>query len=163
MIDKSIFDGCIAWWHTIRPKDGFDRYNGDRAELRRAHSTTEVIFLPIYHLLLEKTNTDYQNQEQLHSLAAVAWVLSWVNQESETKFAESLGKCEKPKFNDIRFRRLIESTDIEELAIQLIRALKFTKRTANIPDLIRSILDWNHGSYVKEQWALAYYRVVKKD
>lgn len=166
---KAIIRNTISWWNLFRPQDGYDRYKGDRAELRRCHSTKDVMFLPAYHMLIDKCNIDvtdieYNNglQELLKSLAVTAWVLSWVSNESEVLFAEMLAKSE-PQFHAARFRRLIETSEWDVLGVLLVRALKFTKRTANIPDLVKSIVYWNTGSFIKEQWALRYYRFVKKE
>lgn len=158
--NKKLIDGAISWWNLVRPQDGYDRYKGDRADLRRCHSTTDAVFLPVYHLLLEKSGADSKNSEQLKSLAVTAWVLSWVNSESEIPFAEQLAKSD-PQFQAVRFRRLLETSEWDDLGMQLIRALKFTKRTTNVRDLIKSIVYWNTGSFVKEQWALSYYRFAE--
>lgn len=157
---EKIVNGALSWWNIVRPKDGFDRYNGERAELRRCHSIRDVVFLPSYHLLLDKCDANRNDIDELQSLAVIAWVLSWVNHESEMSFAEQLAKSD-PQFQTIRFRRLLETTEPSDLGLQLIRALKFTKQGANIKNLIESIISWNHGSYIKEQWALNYYRFVK--
>lgn len=157
----SLINGAVAWWKSVSPKEGFDSHKGDRAELRRCHSTEEVMYVPLYHELLKRTQADYENHDLLQSLAAVAWVLSWVDGESETKFAAQLAQT-KPVFQTIRFRRLLECAGWNELALQLIRALRFTKQTANPEDLISSILKWNLSGSVKENWALDYYRNVSE-
>ncbi len=158
---SNTIDGALGWWMTIRPGSKHDSYKGERAELRRCHSTTDVMFIPSYHLLLEKTNADKKDSELLHQLAAIAWVLSWVNEETETQFARSLANAD-PQFSNIRFRRLLASDDWDDLSVQLIRALKFTKRRANVSDIIKSILRWKRGG-AKENWALSYYGSAKEE
>ncbi len=159
---KNLLDGVMSWWHTIHPDNGYDPYNGERAELRRCHSTSDVMFISAYHLLLEKTNANREDPMQLQSLATVARVLSWISVEDTRSFAEQLATNE-PQFQPVRFRRLLETTEWDELGVQLIRALQFTKRTGNPADLAKSIMKWNHGSYVKEHWALDYYRHAKNE
>ncbi|MBQ3719360.1 MAG: type I-E CRISPR-associated protein Cse2/CasB [Methanomicrobium sp.] len=159
--DSNTINGALDWWKTIRPGSKHDSYKGERAELRRCHSTTDVMFIPSYHLLLEKTNADKNNSELLHQLAAIAWVLSWVDEETDTDFAKSLANTD-PQFSQIRFRRLLASDNWDDLGVQLIRALKFTKRRANVSDIIKSILRWKRGS-ARENWALSYYGSVKEE
>ena len=153
-------DGTLQWWMIVKPKSQHDRYKGERAELRRCHSTTDVMFIPSYHLLLEKTNADKKDSEILHQLAVIAWVLSWVDGETDTEFAKSLANTD-PQFSMMRFRRLLASDDWDDLGVQLIRALKFTKRRANVSDLIWSIMRWKRGN-AKENWAMSYYGSVKE-
>jgi CRISPR system Cascade subunit CasB len=160
--DKKLVDGASIWWATIRPRDGYDPYKGDRADLRRCHTIDDVMFVPVYHLLLEKADVDRGNAEQLKSLAVVAWVLSWVQSESEQTFARQLATCD-PEFKDIRFRRILETKDWTDLGFQLIRAVRFVKRCANVSSLIRGILFWNRSSYMKEQWALDYYQLSRNE
>ena len=154
---KNVIDGVMSWWSAIRPNNGYDPYKGDRAEIRRCHSTSDVMFVSAYHLLLEKTNANREDPVELQSLATVARVLSWISVETDQSFAVQLAKND-PQFQPMRFRRLLESTEWDELGVQLVRALQYTKRTGNPKDLAKSILKWNHGSYVKERWALDYYR-----
>jgi len=157
---KNVIDGVMSWWSAIRPNNGYDPYKGDRAEIRRCHSTSDVMFVSAYHLLLEKTNANREDPVELQSLATVARVLSWISEEVNRPFAEQLATND-PQFQSVRFRRLLETTEWDELGVQLVRALQFTKRKGNPADLAKSIMKWNHGSYVKEHWALDYYRHAK--
>ena len=159
---KNVIDGVMSWWSAIRPNNGYDPYKGDRAEIRRCHSTSDVMFVSAYHLLLEKTNANREDPVELQSLATVARVLSWISEEVNRPFAEQLATND-PQFQSVRFRRLLETTEWDELGVQLVRALQFTKRKGNPADLAKSIMTWNHGSYVKEHWALDYYRHAKNE
>ena len=171
---KKLKDGAFEWWKIVSPESEYDRYKGERAELRRCHSTTDVMFIPAYHLLVQKTDADTNdNSEQLHQLAAIAWVLSWVDEDEKKvdkngrkiEFAKSLGEInpatDMPKYSEMRFRRLLASDNWDDLSKQLIRAVKITNRRANVTDIIESILYWKHGT-AKESMAISYYGSFKE-
>lgn len=181
-LDKDkVKDGALKWWNTICPNSGSEEHKGERAELRRCHSTKDVMITPAYYRLLKKTSVDLENVdldnrdlEQLHQLAAIAWILSWVDEDEKNaddigkkaKFADILAESkdngDKPIFSEIRFRRLLTSNDWDDLSVQVIRALKITKGRANVSDLIESIWFWNRGT-TKERWAISYYRHIKDE
>ncbi len=159
----NVKSGALGWWNSLRPNSEHGTYKGDRAELRRCHSITDVMLIPSYYRLLKKANVYAENPDpkELHPLAVIAWVLSWVDEETDTVFAKSLAEkksgTDKPIFSEKRFRRLLASNDWDDLSVQLIRALKITKGRANVSDLIESIWYWKRGTKQKERWALSYY------
>jgi len=165
MINDALTKSVYSWWKTIAPQAGYDAYSGARADLRRCHSISDVMFVPEYHHLLEMSGADRDNTDELVSLAVAAWVLSWVKDDvtqDEGSFAAQLAKAD-PQFKVVRFRRLLETQDFDDLGMQLIRAVRFLGQTADVQSLIDGILFWKRGDSVKRKWAIDYYRFAKDE
>ena len=165
MINDALTKSVYSWWKTIAPQAGYDAYSGARADLRRCHSISDVMFVPEYHHLLDMSGTDRNNLDELASLAVAAWVLSWVKDDvtqDEGSFAAQLAKAD-PQFKVVRFRRLLETQDFDDLGMQLIRAVRFLGQTADVQSLIDGILFWKRGDSVKRKWAIDYYRFAKDE
>ena len=165
MINDALTKSVYSWWKTIAPQAGYDAYSGARADLRRCHSISDVMFVPEYHHLLEMSGADRNNTDELASLAVAAWVLSWVKDDvthDEMSFAAQLAKAD-PQFKVVRFRRLLETQEFDDLGMQLIRAVRFLGQTADVQSLIDGILFWKRGDSVKRKWAVDYYRFAKDE
>lgn len=50
------FSGILSWWSSLKED------TGGRAELRRAHNPTEVVFLPAYHRLYARLEASNLNK-----------------------------------------------------------------------------------------------------
>lgn len=166
MINDALTKSVYSWWKTIAPQAGYDAYSGARADLRRCHSISDVMFVPEYHHLLEMSGADRNNLDELASLAVAAWVLSWVRSEphgEETvSFATQLATA-SPQFKVVRFRRLLETQEFDDLGMQLIRTVRYLGQTADVRSLIEGILFWKRGDSVKRKWAIDYYRFAKDE
>lgn len=167
MTNDALTKNVYSWWKTVAPRAGYDTYSGARADLRRCHSISDVMFVPEYHHLLEMSGADRNNPDELASLAVVAWVLSWVKAElpqgeGKVSFAMQLAKA-SPQFKIVRFRRMLETQESDDLGMQLIRAVRFLGQTADVYSLIDGILFWNRGDSVKRRWAVDYYRFAKDE
>ena len=165
MKNDALTKNVYSWWKTVAPRTGYDTYNGARADLRRCHSISDVMFVPEYHHLLDMSGADRNNTDELASLAVAAWVLSWVKDDvtqDEGSFAAQLAKAD-PQFKVVRFRRLLETQDFDDLGMQLIRAVRFLGQTADVQSLIDGILFWKRGDSVKRKWAVDYYRFAKDE
>ncbi|MDO8841272.1 MAG: type I-E CRISPR-associated protein Cse2/CasB [Methanocalculus sp.] len=143
-----------AWWQ------GFDNNRGERADLRRCHSAHEVMLNPAYHRLrlrLSENGEIYPGN--LRRLAILAGVLAHVREGTQIPVAEQLGRSntemETTGFSEIRFRRILQTEDPEDLFMTLIRMVQHQGGKINIRDLSYSILNWNERT--REQWAMKYY------
>lgn len=78
------FSSILSWWSSLKED------TGGRAELRREHNPTEVVFLPAYHRLYGKLDSDNINKE---SLACVVGLCAHVKENREGKLAEQMAEC----------------------------------------------------------------------
>lgn len=58
-MDECDFNVVLTWWQ------GLEDDRGGRAELRRAHNPTEVVFLPAYHRLYGECGASNIDKEAL--------------------------------------------------------------------------------------------------
>lgn len=149
-------NAVCRWWKLCHSDSSLSSFKADLAALRRCHSVSEVMFVPAFHRLVSMSNTELNDMKTLHSLAVAAWVLSWVDEKQDVKFAEQIAKNDPP-VRSIRFRRLLECSSHDELGMQLIRMVRLMKNTANVSDLSQGILSWMSGTWVQERWASTYY------
>jgi CRISPR system Cascade subunit CasB len=143
----------LKWWQELQQ----DR--GARAELRRAKTPTEVILTPAYHdLYYRMLPAGWRNQT---ALAVVAAVLAQVEiHDGKAPFAAQLATpsakgSDKARVSGLRFRRLLQHRNAEELMGPLIRAVRLLEKRANVTDLAESLHWW--GDRKRRDWAFAYY------
>ncbi len=149
-----IFQG---WWSELKSR------RGDRAGLRRARSTLEVVLQPAFVDLLrrleELQGTRIKSDWQIKRLALIAGVLSGVEQEKADTMAQLMSKPrsggDMPQVSPIRFRRLLIIQDPEELLISWKRMLRILDNMANISDLVPKLFWWNDR--IRREMALEYY------
>ncbi|MCK9342500.1 MAG: type I-E CRISPR-associated protein Cse2/CasB [Massilibacteroides sp.] len=154
----------IAWWKTL----GENR--GDRAELRRCRSPTEVAFVPAFYRLKTKTPQNLDPER----LAAVAGVLSHLDSLLETDgretiagfFARPAPGGSTPRISDPRFRRLLRvpDDDYTELYPMLTRIIRQVDRKIPqyaVTSLIWGVYRWDQAT--KRSWAEAYYEHVTRN
>ena len=148
----------ISWWESLA------KTPGDRARLRRCRSPAQVCFEPAFHRLvaaLGPTGEMYPDR-----IAVIAGVLSHVRTNIPSKrFAALMGtskeKMKKARVSGLRFRRLIQYSDREDLYLPLIRMVVMVDDSANVADLAESIYWWNERT--KKDWAFAYYSTAPND
>lgn len=142
----------LDWWQRL------DQARGDRAELRRAATPTEVVFCPAYHRLLYALKRLAPLSPE--SLAVIAGVLSHVKKhDGRSPFAVQMATSKsgnnRVPVSDLRFRRLLKIADRSELYQPLIRTVHLLDDQANLTSLADDIYFW--GDRVRKNWAYAYY------
>lgn len=142
----------LEWWGSL------ESHRGDRAALRRAATLNEVLFNPSFHRLRRvMRESRWAHAERLAQIATLAARIS--EPRFGASFASQLGKPEagkdKPPLSGLRFRRLLQARDPEELTQLLTRAIALLGGKANLYDLAESVYWWNDG--VRRQWAFDYY------
>jgi CRISPR system Cascade subunit CasB len=162
----------LDWWRSAIAGDKAPA--GPRAELRRAKTLEEVVFVPLFHELRHGLATT-----QWHSigrLSLVAGVLAHVREHDPSKpFAAQMaaprsGSAGGPRVAPSRFRRLLRFEESNEGLDQLFaltrRVIALLDNRANVTDLARSLYWWN--ARTRKRWAIDYYdhvneRSLKKD
>lgn len=154
---------ALLSWHAGLGKTDL----GGRAELRRAATPGDVVFVPAFHRLLhslEERGLDVSRPATRERLAAVAGLVARVETHVRDKqsFAAQLGRpaadSSRPPVSRLRFARLVAAQDIAELYGQLARALPLLDKKADLVSLAESVLTWNDAT--RRRWAYDYYRVA---
>ena len=162
MIDKISFHpksalgmALLRWW------EGLDNNRGSRAELRRAHDLTAVAltgaYQHLYRTLLpfgwpeeDKPENNWRNER----LSAIAGLLAHVKKLDERGLPVIMSEGERPPFSELRFRRLLESSSLDDVFSGLRRALPLVAYQADVLALANDVLFW--GDSVKKRWAYTY-------
>ena len=151
-IGKALFD----WW------EGLEDDRASRAILRRASTITAVSLTPPYQRLYRRLRhvgwaveaKPYQNDR----LAAVVGLLAHVRQNDGRAIAKSMSQHDaggdRPCVSELRFRRLLESSDLDALFIGLRRVLPLMNHGVNVLALANDLVYW--GDAVKKSWAYEY-------
>lgn len=151
-IGKVLFD----WWVRL------DDDRGSRAVLRRASTITAVSLTPPYQRLYRRLRgagwADDTKSYYNDRLAAAIGLLSHVKQNHERALAKSMsqreGAGDRPCVSELRFRRLLESPDLDALFIGLRRVLPLMNHGVNVLGLANDLVHW--GDDVKKRWAYSY-------
>lgn len=133
----------ILQWYNELESD-----KGGRAELRRAHNPTEVVFLPVYHRLYTKLEVSNPNKE---ALACVAGLCAHVKENQKDEFAKQMAK----KISSLRFRKLLAINDREDLYHMMIRVIRQLGGKVDVTDLAKIVYWWNEKT--KKDLAYEYY------
>lgn len=141
-----------AWWQDLQER------NGDRAELRRAKTVTDVILLPVFQRACVRFKPYFQYEEQeerwVQGLAVILGLLAHVRQSNAGQSLAHQMAGNPPVVSELRFRRLLQR-DRTDLYVSMVRVLRMLGNKANLHDLAQSVYFWNDR--VKRDWAFAYF------
>lgn len=150
------------WWkalHRSNQDEGPSR-RGDRADLTRCRTLDQLFLTASYHRLrIAARSAELPVRDD--SLALVAGILAEVRESAGSR--EGFGKrmashaknSERAVVSGLRFRRLIQIEDAEELYPRLRRIIRLCDRTASVGPLAADLAYW--GSITRKNWALQYY------
>lgn len=158
-----------TFWATLhRWWDGLDQNRGARARLRRAKTPDDVFVSPDYQrgliALLASSGVKldpYDAQRLARGVGVLAHVKTVL---PEGHFARQLAPADESQesVRDPRFRKLLATTDPEDLFIMLRRLVDYLGGTAEIRSLVTGASDWTDKT--RRAWAIQYYvnRKAKK-
>lgn len=142
----------LKWWHGLADD------TGGRAALRRASDLTAVALSPAYQRLHRRLRAAGWPDEpwQNDRLAAAAGLLAHVRELDADSLPVAMGRREgdKPRVSPLRFRRLLESPDVDALFTGLRRTLPLLQQRADPLALATDVVAW--GDKVRKRWAYAY-------
>lgn len=146
----------LAWWADLAD----DR--ASRAILRRAPSVTAVTLTPPYQRLFQRLLAvgwgDEAKPHHNDRLAAVVGLLAHVEHNEDRPPAEAMSDKgageDHPRVSELRFRRLLESPDLDTLFTGLRRVLPLMNHGVNVLALASDVVHW--GDTVKKHWAYTY-------
>ncbi|PID44744.1 MAG: type I-E CRISPR-associated protein Cse2/CasB [Proteobacteria bacterium] len=149
--DQKLGQVLQEWW------EGLEERRGDRAELRRAKTVTEVMLLPTFHRACVRFAPffQYEGDDYWQSrLAAILGLLAHIRQDNPNQGLAVQMAGSPPEVSELRFRRLIQR-DRADLYVSLIRILRMLGNKADLHDLANSVYYW--GEQVKRDWAFDYF------
>lgn len=148
-------DIVTNWWQHL-PED-----TGGRAALRRASDLTTVAVQPAYQRLYRRLRAAGWPVDDWRAdrLAAVAGLLAHVREADGSSLPQAMSQRgsdggDKPRVSELRFRRLLESPDVESLFAGLRRALPLMQHRCNPLSLADDVVHWGDG--VRRRWAYDY-------
>lgn len=152
--DGEFWKAVETWWGSLKE----DR--GQRAELCRARSRTDVFIAPAFRNGLVPRLAKFElNEHDLERLALAAGVLANARKLRKGHFATVFAREGKgsPDMRDVRFRKLLAIGDNEydELYRMLVRFVRICDDTAALGGLIRNTMNWNDKA--RMEWAKQYY------
>lgn len=161
---ETIYSAILKWWIELdygrrqfknkgvfRPKDS--------AALRKSKTTEDVILnCEAYHVLLKRLGPILgQVNGRQNQLAIVAAVIAHVRVNSNKNIPQHLKVLsQKSDSIELRFKRLLQECEPDELMLAMIRAVKLVDNDANVEHLARSIMNWTDPK-TKKQWAYDFY------
>lgn len=146
----------LDWW------EGLEDDRASRAILRRASSVTAVALTPSYQRLYRRLcDAGWASQTKSYHndrLAAVVGLLAHVKQGDERSLAKGMSRRDedgdRPCVSELRFRRLLESPDIDSLFTGLRRVLPLMNHGVDVLALANDLVHW--GDAVRKNWAYQY-------
>jgi len=153
------------WWRSIQPSaDGAPERRGDRAELRRCKSLSDVLIAPSFHRLRNLALSENVGFGDDEILAAIAGILAHTESSVTERFGASMAankeNGQNAKVSGLRFRRLLEVKDLDELYLALIRIIRMMGRSVPVPNLAADMKNWkweDGRDRVRKEWARDYY------
>lgn len=152
-------DIVAQWWLSLQDR------RGDRAELRRVGDLAGVPFSAAYHDLYRRlAGTRWRHRKQL---ALVAAVLAHVRSDDSARpfasqMASSRSGGDGAAVSGLRFRRLIQVDDPEDLLPRMSRTVRMLGGRANVRDLARSLYWWQ-SDRTRHTWAFEYYQAAPEN
>lgn len=148
-------DQLLEWWSELEDR------RADRAQLRRADSTAEVIMTPAFQHLCRRIGGREWSETQREHFAAVVGLLAHVRADHDEEPAKSMSRhaegSDRPVVSALRFRRLLESPDLETLFSGLRRALPLVDGRIHLLQLATDVMHFfDRDDKVRKRWAYEY-------
>lgn len=153
--DSPEIQELVSWIDWLK-KEG----KGERAELRRCSTLTEVVFTPAYHRLRQVFRHIGVCDD--NSLALVVGLTSRIKDDDNNgSFAEQMasGKIDgSARVSGLRFRRLLQFKESEDFYSAMIRIIALLGGKVNLQSLARSVYLWGDRFIdIRKEWAFDYY------
>lgn len=142
----------MDWWNKL------EDHRGDRAALRRAANIDQVFFNPAFHRLWRSLKgTRWRREERVALIVALAARVR--GHRPDKPFAAQLGSPpggrEKAALSGLRFRRLLQAREPDDVLQSCSRAIAMCSHNVNLLNLAESLYWWGDG--VRKNWAFDYY------
>lgn len=155
-------NALLRWWKTLVIENPSGAARADRAVLRRANDLTAVACLPAYQRVYRAMANvegagEWQDYQKERIAAAVA-LLAHVKVDNALSVPKAMSQraegSDRNPVSALRFRRLLDATDIETLFVGLRRTLPLIEHCVSPESLLKDVFFW--GDDVKKRWAYDY-------
>lgn len=152
----------VRWWQKISSETASGNARADRAVLRRAANIDAVVLSSAYqrvHAEMAKAHNgrpwqDWENDR----VAVIVGLAAHLKENVSLSLPEAMSYrregSDRNPVSELRFRRLLESPDIDTLFSGLRRILPLINHAVDLRSLSRDVFGWGDG--VKKRWAYAY-------
>jgi len=177
---------ALQRWHRW-----LDDNRGDRARLRRAERTEDILLTDAFFNFLNRMSESWREKMPMLTSAAVAGLLSHVKEDSQAlsrgyqpkdknkprniaSFAEQLAtpaKSKRPTMSELRFQQLQKSRTTDDFYRRILRAIRLLDRKVNIPSLANDIIQWHQefdnqidrkpSNRLSVRWATDYFTALQ--
>jgi CRISPR system Cascade subunit CasB len=139
------------WWESLEDN------KGERAELCRCSTPTEVLLCPAFYNIAQPLEETGIVPVKRPAVAAIIGLLAGVrNDDPQLSVPKAMAQGDnKPTVSSLRFRRLLEAQTIDELYPLMRRVLGLLDKTVNLGDLAASVYDWDNET--RKRWAYEYF------
>ncbi|WP_089941174.1 type I-E CRISPR-associated protein Cse2/CasB [Candidatus Entotheonella palauensis] len=143
-----------SWWTELQEDN-----KGGRAELRRCREPVEALRVSAYHDLHRNLRQHgYTDKVKLLAIAALTAHVKQVRGDKRLAQQMAASKVEggtTPQLSELRFRRLLQHENLDELFPALRRVVNLLNGHVNLYSLASSVYCW--GDRERRQWAYDYY------
>lgn len=152
----------LRWWHAMTSDNVSGGLRADRAILRRAASVQDVILTPAYQRLFADMSAAHEGrawfEHEKDRIAAIVGLAAHLAPAEGLSLPEAMSKrsdgSDRNPVSELRFRRLLDSPDVDALFAGLRRTLPLIDHRADLALLAEDVFAW--GDSVKKRWAYAY-------
>lgn len=158
-LSPEVLAAFMAWWHKLQADTGPQR--AARARLKRAATLTQVVLEPAYQnayqQLFRASGDAYWTEQQRDGLAAAVALAAHLKSSGspgELSVAKAASAGDINPVSALRFRRLLDTPDMDSLFISLRRLLPLMGDSLDPGQLAQDLFGW--GDEVRKTWAYAY-------
>lgn len=168
----SVAGGLLRAWWTGLKRD----HKGDRAELKRCAAVVDVVFVPYFHDLYQvyrqrfPAANEARIQQSLPIIAALLAQVDCSNPDTDTgalgvnlpwQMARPSKSGREVAVSELRFRRLVQTHDREDLFLQLRQVIRLLGNQVDIYNLANDVYWWDDKT--RKRWAYDYYGQLKAE
>lgn len=148
--DHPVGKALLEWWREL------DNDRGTRAALRGAQTALDVAMEPGFQrirrrLLDRKLREDRREDDRL---PVVIGLLAHLREDHADDFPKRAGEGDRPAVHPLRYRRIVEAQNVNELFPVMRRALPLVERRVNVLQLAGAVFFW--GDTVRRNWIYDY-------
>ncbi|WP_338415608.1 type I-E CRISPR-associated protein Cse2/CasB [uncultured Sphaerotilus sp.] len=159
-LSPAVLRAFLHWWERLAAEDAAGLDKADRAVLRRCDTPTAVACTGAYQRAYRCMAAAHEGEPwtpwQQDRLAALVGLAAHIRTRGDHDLPTELRlPMEAPRVSELRFRRLIESPDVDTLFVGVRRVLPLIGHHVDLFSLARDLWRWN--DQVRKRWTYAYY------
>jgi CRISPR system Cascade subunit CasB len=162
-LQTEVKNALLAWWERQHSPHASGADRADRAEIKRQSTLDGVActgaYQRIYRQLLAAHTGAPWREDQKDRLAAVVGLAAHVRERCPWSLPHAMHQhpegSDRTVVSELRFKRLVESPDLESLFTGLRRTLPLIGHKVDVGAMADDVFEW--GERVKKRWAYAYY------